>query len=105
MCMDTNPHSGNSSVACAIGQIVNLLLTNFSFQNQFLKKISWIFNEKITQNQYLPHNRSKKDPITSIRSYVHIEGFSTIWKACPSSPEILSSFLIEFSMTIFCNIW
>jgi hypothetical protein len=56
--------------------------------------------KKLLKIQYLSHNRSKKDAIASIRSYVHIEGFSTIWRACPSFPEILSSFFfIEVSMT------
>jgi hypothetical protein len=78
MCMDTDPHSGNSSVACAIGRIVNLLLTNFSFQNQFFKKLVEFSMKNLLKIQYLPHIRSKKYTITSIRSYVHIEGFSTI---------------------------
>ncbi len=57
MCMDTDPHSGNSSVACAIGQIVNLLLTNFPSKISFFKKLVEVPMKKLLKIQYLPHNQ------------------------------------------------
>jgi hypothetical protein len=58
--------------------------------------------KKLLKIQYLPHNRSKKYAITSIRSYVHIESFQQYEEhAQVSFPEIMSSFFIEFLMTIF----
>jgi hypothetical protein len=62
-----NAHLANTSVSCAVGPSVTTSSTDFSFQLFFGIYLNFQ-QQKLLENQYLPHSESKSYQINSIKS-------------------------------------
>jgi len=63
-----NAHLANTSVSCAVGPSVTTSSTDFSFQLLFGIYLNFQ-QQKLLENQYLPHSESKSYQINSTKSY------------------------------------